>query len=123
MALPLGRYAVDRGRNDLGLVFFVTLDKHGPLRREAVPLKLEYCHTRLADCEEADWVRHRFRTPSAVLGRPAAQEEDRVVVVRRSSSASEKSPRPWTRHKAPQLRCSSSALVTPRSPRQHRDTL
>jgi hypothetical protein len=88
MALPLGRYAVDCERNDLGPLFFVTLDKHGPLRLEAVPLKLEYCHTRLADCEEADWVRHRFRTASAVLGRPASQEEDRLVVVRRSSSIS-----------------------------------
>ena len=123
MALPLGRYAVDRERNDLGLLFFVTLDKHGPLRLEAVPLKLEYCHTRLADCEEADWVRHRFRTASAALG--SRQPERRIG----SSSSGvqaplpENSPRPWTRHKPPQLRCSSTALVTPRSARQHRDTL
>jgi poly-gamma-glutamate synthesis protein (capsule biosynthesis protein) len=81
-------YAVDRERNDLGLLFFVTIDKHGPLRLEAVPLKLEYCQTGLADGEEADWVRHRFRTASAALGRDVAEEGDRLVVVWRSSLAS-----------------------------------
>jgi len=79
-------YAVDRERNDLGLLFFVTLDKHGPLRLEAVPLKLEYCYTDLAEGEEADWVRHRFRAASEALGRKAAEKEDRLVMVWRSPS-------------------------------------
>ena len=79
-------YAIDRERNDLGLLFFVTLDRHGPLRLEAVPLKLDYCYTRLAEGEEADWVRHRFRTASEALGRRAAEEEDRLVMVWRSPS-------------------------------------
>lgn len=33
-------------RNDLGLLFLVTLDESGPRRLEALPLKLEYCHLR-----------------------------------------------------------------------------
>ena len=45
----LDDYRVDpRLRNDLGLLFLVTLDGRGPIRLEALPLKLEYCHTRLA---------------------------------------------------------------------------
>jgi poly-gamma-glutamate synthesis protein (capsule biosynthesis protein) len=77
-------YAVDRERNDLGLLCFVTLDKQGPLRLEALPLKLEYCHTRLADGEEADWVRHRFRTACAALGTEVADEDGRLVVAWRT---------------------------------------
>ena len=74
-------YAVARERNDLGLLFFVTLDKHGPIRLEAVPLKLEYCHTRLADSEEADSIRDRFRVACAALGTNVADENGRFVVV------------------------------------------
>jgi poly-gamma-glutamate capsule biosynthesis protein CapA/YwtB (metallophosphatase superfamily) len=77
-------YAVDRKRNDLGLLFFVTLDEQGPLRVEAVPLKLEYCHTRLADGEDAEWIRRRFRTACAALGTEAAEEDGRLVVDWRS---------------------------------------
>jgi poly-gamma-glutamate capsule biosynthesis protein CapA/YwtB (metallophosphatase superfamily) len=77
-------YAVDRKRNDLGLLFFVTLDEQGPLGVEAVPLKLEYCHTRLADGEDADWIRHRFRTACAALGTEVAEEDGRLVVDWRS---------------------------------------
>lgn len=45
----LGDYAVDpRLRNDLGLLFLVTFDEHGRRRLEAIPLKLEFCCTRLA---------------------------------------------------------------------------
>jgi poly-gamma-glutamate capsule biosynthesis protein CapA/YwtB (metallophosphatase superfamily) len=77
-------YAADRKRNDLGLLFFVTLDEQGPLRVEAVPLKLEYCHTRLADGEDADWIRRRFRTACAALGTEVAEEDGRLVVDWRS---------------------------------------
>jgi poly-gamma-glutamate capsule biosynthesis protein CapA/YwtB (metallophosphatase superfamily) len=74
-------YAVARERNDLGLLFFVTLDKHGPIRLEAVPLKLEYCHTRLAENEEADSIRDRFRAACAALGTAVVDENGRFVVV------------------------------------------
>jgi poly-gamma-glutamate capsule biosynthesis protein CapA/YwtB (metallophosphatase superfamily) len=64
----LDDYRVDpRLRNDLGLLFLVTLDRAGPLRLEALPLKLEYCHTRLATGEDAAWMRHRFRSACAAL--------------------------------------------------------
>jgi poly-gamma-glutamate capsule biosynthesis protein CapA/YwtB (metallophosphatase superfamily) len=77
----LDDYAVDsKLRNDLGLLFFVTLDRTGPKRLEAVPLKLEYCHTRLADGEEADWIRRRFREACAALGTEVAEDEGRLVV-------------------------------------------
>jgi len=77
-------YAVDRRRNDLGLLFFVTLDKQGPIRVEAVPLKLEFCHTRLADGEDADWIRDRFRSACAALGTEVAEEDGRLVVTLRA---------------------------------------
>jgi poly-gamma-glutamate capsule biosynthesis protein CapA/YwtB (metallophosphatase superfamily) len=74
-------YAVDPElRNDLGLLFFVTLDHGAPLRLEAVPLKLEFCHTRLADGDEADWLRRRFQAACAALGTEVAEEEGRLVV-------------------------------------------
>jgi poly-gamma-glutamate synthesis protein (capsule biosynthesis protein) len=78
-------YAVDpQLRNDLGLLFFVTLDRGGPLRLEAVPLKLEFCHTRLAEGAEAEWIRRRFRSACAALGTDVAEEDGRLVVVWRS---------------------------------------
>jgi poly-gamma-glutamate capsule biosynthesis protein CapA/YwtB (metallophosphatase superfamily) len=77
----LDDYAVDPAlRNDLGLLFLVTLDRHGPLRLEAVPLKLEFCHTRLAVGDDAAWIRRRFRAACAALGTEVAEEEGRIVV-------------------------------------------
>src|ERR671936_2919120 len=62
-------YAVDPLlRNDLGLLFLVDLDESGPRRLEAIPLKLDYCHTRLAEGEDAKWIRQRFRRACAALG-------------------------------------------------------
>ena len=47
-------YATDPNlRNDLGLLFLVTFEQATPTRIEAVPLALDYCHTRLADAAEA----------------------------------------------------------------------
>ena len=82
----LDDYAVDPVlRNDLGLLFLVTLDRQGPLRLEAVPLKLEFCHTRLADADEAAWIRGRFRAACAALGTEVEEEEEgRLVMVWRS---------------------------------------
>jgi len=78
-------YAVDRVlRNDLGLLFLVTLDREGPVRLEAVPLKLELAHTRLAEGEEAAWIRNRFRAACAALGTQVAEEQGRLVVEWRS---------------------------------------
>jgi len=74
-------YAVDATlRNDLGLLFLVTLDERGPRRLEAVPLELAYCHTALAAGAEAAWIRRRFRAACAELGTDTAEEDGRVVV-------------------------------------------
>jgi poly-gamma-glutamate synthesis protein (capsule biosynthesis protein) len=75
-------YAVDpRLRNDLGLLFLVTVDEHGPWRLAAIPLKLEFSHTRLADGEEAAWIARRFRAACAALGTEVTEEDGRLVVV------------------------------------------
>jgi poly-gamma-glutamate capsule biosynthesis protein CapA/YwtB (metallophosphatase superfamily) len=77
----LDDYRVDpRLRNDLGLLFLVTLDARGPVRLEALPLKLEYCHTRLAAGEDAAWMRRRFRAACAALGTTVEDEAGRLTV-------------------------------------------
>jgi poly-gamma-glutamate capsule biosynthesis protein CapA/YwtB (metallophosphatase superfamily) len=73
----LDDYAVDRRlRNDLGLLFLVDLDGDW---LEAIPLKLEFAHTRLADGDDAAWVRRRFREACAAFGTEVAQEDGRLV--------------------------------------------
>ena len=77
----LDDYRVDpRLRNDLGLLFLVTLDGRGPVRLEALPLKLEYCHTRLATGEDAAWMRRRFRAACAALGTTVEEEAGRLLI-------------------------------------------
>ena len=77
----LDDYRVDpRLRNDLGLLFLVTLDGQGPVRLEALPLKLEFCHTRLATGADAAWTRRRFRSACAALGTTVDQEADRLTI-------------------------------------------
>ncbi len=62
-------YAIDRHlRNDLGLLWLVQLDTDGPVRLEAVPVALDYCHTRLADDAESAWITGRFQCACADLG-------------------------------------------------------
>jgi hypothetical protein len=77
----LDDYAVDPVlRNDLGLLFLVTMDERGPARLEAVPLALDYCRTRLADGADAAWVRRRFRAACAALGTDVTEHAGRLVV-------------------------------------------
>ena len=77
----LDDYAVDpRLRNDLGLLFLVTMDERGPASAEAVPLALDYCRTRLADGADAAWVRRRFRAACAALGTEVDERAGRLVV-------------------------------------------
>lgn len=74
-------YAVDPDlRNDLGLLFLVSFDELGPLRIEAVPLKLEFCYTRLADGADFEWIQTRFVHASRELGTRVRAESDRLVV-------------------------------------------
>jgi poly-gamma-glutamate synthesis protein (capsule biosynthesis protein) len=74
-------YATDPDlRNDLGLLWLVTLAERRPVRIEALPLKLDYCHTRLADGEDAAWISRRFREACARLGTEVREEDGRLVV-------------------------------------------
>ena len=67
-------------RNDLGLLFFVSLDERALVRLEALPLKLDHCHTRVAHGEDAAWIRRRFREGCEALGTEVLEEEGRLVV-------------------------------------------
>jgi poly-gamma-glutamate capsule biosynthesis protein CapA/YwtB (metallophosphatase superfamily) len=70
-------YAVnDMLRNDLGLLFLVTIDKRGPMRITAVPLRLEYARTRLAVGAEAAWIRDRLTAACGEFGTTVTEEED-----------------------------------------------
>jgi poly-gamma-glutamate capsule biosynthesis protein CapA/YwtB (metallophosphatase superfamily) len=81
-------YAVDpKLRNDLGLLFLVELDERArPARLEAVPLELEFCHTRLAAGDEAEWVRRRFHRACGTLGTEVREEDGRLLVSLASSA-------------------------------------
>ncbi|SEG91273.1 poly-gamma-glutamate synthesis protein (capsule biosynthesis protein) [Thermomonospora echinospora] len=75
-------YAVDdRLRNDLGLLWLVTLDSRGPLEVTAVPLALDYCRTRQAGGNERSWIRDRLTRASAEFGTPV-EEHDGVFTLR-----------------------------------------
>jgi poly-gamma-glutamate capsule biosynthesis protein CapA/YwtB (metallophosphatase superfamily) len=72
-------YAVDPVlRNDLGLLWFVTLDARGPLALEAVPLTLDYCRTRLADGADAAWVEQRLTAACRAMGTEVVTEGRRL---------------------------------------------
>ncbi len=66
--------------NELGLFFLVTFEGSQPVEVEAVPLALDYCHTRLADDDEAAWIADRFTTACAALGTTVETRDDRLVV-------------------------------------------
>jgi poly-gamma-glutamate synthesis protein (capsule biosynthesis protein) len=77
----LDDYATDPFlRNDLGLLFLVTLAPNGPVRLEAVPIKLDYCFTRLADREDATWIINRFRDACAGFGTTVDENGGCLVV-------------------------------------------
>jgi poly-gamma-glutamate synthesis protein (capsule biosynthesis protein) len=74
-------YAVDpERRNDLGLLWLVELDAREVRRVEAVPLKLDFCRTRLAESGDAAWLHRRLAQACAALGTEAAGREGRVAV-------------------------------------------
>jgi poly-gamma-glutamate synthesis protein (capsule biosynthesis protein) len=75
-------YAVDMTlRNDLGLLFLITFDPR-PQRLEALPLALDFCHTRLAAAagDEDAWVRQRFRALCAEFGTDVGEHRGRLVI-------------------------------------------
>jgi poly-gamma-glutamate capsule biosynthesis protein CapA/YwtB (metallophosphatase superfamily) len=74
-------YAVDPHlRNDLGLLFLATMDGGRLSAVEAVPLKLDYCHTRLAVGDDGAWIRRRFCEACARLGTEAFAVDGRLRV-------------------------------------------
>jgi poly-gamma-glutamate capsule biosynthesis protein CapA/YwtB (metallophosphatase superfamily) len=80
-------------RNDLGLLFLVTLDRPDPglegpghlvpVRLEALPLCLDGCRTRVAEGREWDWIRDRFTTACAEFGTRVTRRGERLLIDRR----------------------------------------
>ncbi len=74
-------YAADPElRNNLGLLFLVDLTPVGPLRLEAIPIFLDFCHTRLARGEEGAWIGQRFTQACAELGTQVRTVGGRLVI-------------------------------------------
>ena len=75
----LDDYRVDPDmRNDLGLLFLVTLEDDGRVSGEAIPLALDFCHTRLAHGGDAALVGSRFTAGCEALGGEAERVDERV---------------------------------------------
>jgi poly-gamma-glutamate capsule biosynthesis protein CapA/YwtB (metallophosphatase superfamily) len=73
-------YAVDaRLRNDLGLLWLVTLDAAGPLRIEGVPVKLDFARTRRASDVEATLLLALLEERCAAVGSSVRREGARFV--------------------------------------------
>jgi poly-gamma-glutamate capsule biosynthesis protein CapA/YwtB (metallophosphatase superfamily) len=77
----LDDYAVDPHlRNDLGLLWMVEVDRDGPRRLEALPLKLDYCFTGPAHGADAAWIGERFRAACEDLGTTVSQTDGILTV-------------------------------------------
>jgi poly-gamma-glutamate synthesis protein (capsule biosynthesis protein) len=74
-------YAVDPGlRNDLGVFWVFELERDGPVGVQAVPLKLDFCHTRLAEGKDAAWVRRRLRAACEPFATAVRDDGERVTI-------------------------------------------
>ncbi|MDQ3985630.1 MAG: CapA family protein [Actinomycetota bacterium] len=74
-------YAVDPIlRNDLGLLWLVTLSPARLRRIEAIPLQLDYCFTKIATGAEAAVIEHRFRTACKEMDVDVTTQDGRLVV-------------------------------------------
>jgi poly-gamma-glutamate capsule biosynthesis protein CapA/YwtB (metallophosphatase superfamily) len=67
-------------RNDLGLLWFVELRANEIVRVEALPLKLDYCRTRLARGSERAWIERQLRAACADFGTSIEARDDLLVV-------------------------------------------
>lgn len=67
-------------RNDLGLLFLLTVDAAGPIRLEAVPIALGYSRTEIARGNDHVWIADRFIRACARFGTEARRSGDRVVI-------------------------------------------
>lgn len=74
-------YATDpQLRNDLGLLWIVTLGPSGPQRVEAVPIDIGYCTTRPAAGQDARWVARRLESACREFATAVKLEDDRLVI-------------------------------------------
>jgi poly-gamma-glutamate capsule biosynthesis protein CapA/YwtB (metallophosphatase superfamily) len=81
-------YAVDPDlRNDLGLLWLVELDTGGPTRIEAIPLALDFCFTRLAVDEEAEWIARRLTEACSPFGVAVTRRGERLLLDREAPVA------------------------------------
>ena len=78
----LDDYATDPvHRNDLGLFWLITIDDVGtPTQVEAVPLHLDFAHTRLASAAEAAEIEARLRPACAALGTRVLRDGSRFAL-------------------------------------------
>jgi poly-gamma-glutamate capsule biosynthesis protein CapA/YwtB (metallophosphatase superfamily) len=67
-------------RNDLGLLWLVDLDGGELASVEALPLKLDFCHTHIAEADDAALIRRRLIDACGALGTPAHEHAGRIVV-------------------------------------------
>jgi poly-gamma-glutamate capsule biosynthesis protein CapA/YwtB (metallophosphatase superfamily) len=73
-------YSVDSLlRNDLGLLWLITLDAGGPLEVEGVPVKLELAHTRQASHVEATLLLALLEERCAAVGSTVQRDGERLV--------------------------------------------
>ena len=73
-------YAVDPVlRNDLSLLWLITLDAGGPVRIEGVPVKLEFAHTRRANEVEAMLLLALLEERCAAVGSSVRRSAERLV--------------------------------------------
>jgi poly-gamma-glutamate synthesis protein (capsule biosynthesis protein) len=67
-------------RNDLGLLWLLSVKDTVGTAVEAVPLHLGYCHTTLARGDDATWIRSRFRQACAALGTDVVDTDSGLLV-------------------------------------------
>jgi poly-gamma-glutamate capsule biosynthesis protein CapA/YwtB (metallophosphatase superfamily) len=67
-------------RNDLGLLWLVTVDAGRVIRIEAVPLRLRLAYTELAAGEDRDWIVRRLRAACDPFGTRVDDTGDRLVL-------------------------------------------
>ena len=85
----LDDYRVDRRlRNDLSLLWLVTLDDRGPQRVEGLPIRLEYARTRPADSGEAQQLVRLLQERCAATGSGVELVGGRLVFSARNKPGS-----------------------------------
>ncbi|GAA1825074.1 CapA family protein [Actinomadura chokoriensis] len=67
-------------RNDLGLLFLVTVDRGRPSRVEAVPLRLGFARTECAQGADHAWITERFTAACRAFGTDVAERDGRLVI-------------------------------------------